>query len=263
MPWQALIIGCLAGLVCYAVVCLKPVLKYDDSLDAFGVHGVGGFLGALLTGVFATKLYWLAGSGSPSTDPLGKLVNGDERFAQIGAQLVAAVVAAALAFVGSVVLVKLVDLLCGGFCLDAKAENDGLDQAAHGETGFEFGPSLDVPGEREVPEPRPAMVPPDGQERFFVRVDGAADDQLIRTWSSLCQTGPTPPDPEFLAVYPYLTTVQGNRFRFRGGDPNQIRDHLLKLFQKHLGGTLRSYVESGSPDARNPANGQSRVPTVR
>src|SRR5437868_15370158 len=52
-PAAALVIGVLAGVVCYTVVCCKPLLKYDDSLDAFGVHGVGGFLGALLTGVFA------------------------------------------------------------------------------------------------------------------------------------------------------------------------------------------------------------------
>src|SRR5579862_9117540 len=73
MPWQAMVIGLLAGLVCYAMVCLKPVFKYDDSLDAFGVHGVGGFLGAVLTGVFATKFFWEAGVGN--SDPLGVLAD--------------------------------------------------------------------------------------------------------------------------------------------------------------------------------------------
>src|SRR5207249_1961890 len=53
-PLGALAIGFAAGLVCYGAVCLKPFLKYDDSLDAFGVHGIGGFLGAILTGVFAS-----------------------------------------------------------------------------------------------------------------------------------------------------------------------------------------------------------------
>ena len=55
-PLGGLAIGLLAGVVCYGAVCLKPFFKYDDSLDAFGVHGVGGFLGAVLTGVFAPKL---------------------------------------------------------------------------------------------------------------------------------------------------------------------------------------------------------------
>src|SRR5207253_4671008 len=51
-PWGGLAIGLIAGVVCYGAVLLKPRFGYDDSLDAFGVHGVGGFLGALLTGVF-------------------------------------------------------------------------------------------------------------------------------------------------------------------------------------------------------------------
>ena len=49
--WGGLIIGVIAGIVCYIAVCLKPVFKYDDSLDVLGVHGVGGFIGAILTGV--------------------------------------------------------------------------------------------------------------------------------------------------------------------------------------------------------------------
>jgi ammonium transporter len=257
MPWQALIIGLLAGLICYAMVCLKPLLKYDDSLDAFGVHGIGGFLGALLTGVFANKVFYDAGAG-PS-EQLGNLVTGGERFAQIWAQLVAALVAAGVSFVGTAVLVKLIDVLCGGFCLDARAESEGLDRAAHGETGFDFGPTLDVAAERILPEPRAADVPPDGQERFTVLIDGADDDKLIKVWSSLCQTGPQPPEPEFLAIYPYLTTVQGNRFRFRGGDPAKMRDNLLELFTRHLGGGLRTYLDAGQ---RKAANGHVRVPVV-
>src|SRR5262249_22720543 len=127
MPWQACLIGVAAGLVCYAMVCLKPLFKYDDSLDAFGVHGIGGLLGAVLTGVFVTKIYWIAGAApSNPDDPLGKMVTGDERFAQIGAQLLAAAVAAGVSFIGTAVLIKLVDVLCGGFCLDAREENIGL-----------------------------------------------------------------------------------------------------------------------------------------
>jgi Amt family ammonium transporter len=255
MPWQALIIGLLAGLVCYGMVCLKPMLKYDDSLDAFGVHGIGGFLGAVLTGVFANKLYWMAGSGL--TD-LGKLDTDSARLTQIGAQLLAATVAALVAFVGTAVIVKVIDLVWG-FCLDSRDEIAGLDQVAHGEAGFDFGPSLDGPVEQLSAQPRPATVPPDGQDRFTVLVDGADDDKLIHVWSDLCQAGNKPPEPEFLTVYPYLTTVQGNRFRFRGGDRVLMRDSLLKLFQHHLGGTLRVYVDSST---RKPSNGQSRATVI-
>src|SRR5262249_41241105 len=63
-PLAALVIGLLAGVICYVAVALKPFFKYDDSLDAFGVHGVGGFLGALLTGVFAQAALYQAGSGN-------------------------------------------------------------------------------------------------------------------------------------------------------------------------------------------------------
>ena len=58
-PWGGLAIGLIAGVVCYAAVTLKPFFKYDDSLDAFGVHGVGGFIGAVLTGVFCYTWIYL------------------------------------------------------------------------------------------------------------------------------------------------------------------------------------------------------------
>ena len=95
-------------------------------------------------------------------------------------------------------------------------------------------------------EPRPAVVPPNGGKRFTVLVEGADQEKLIGVWSSLCQAGPNPPEPEFLAVYPFLTTVQGNRFRFRGGDPNVMRENLERLFQTRLknGDAIRAQVES-------------------
>ena len=148
-------------------------------------------------------------------------------------------------------------------CLHAE-ESDGLDRAVHGEVGFDFGPTLDLVPERGPPEPRAATVPPDGQERFTVMVDGADDQKLIQVWSSLCQTGTIPPEAEFLAVYPYLTTVQGNRFRFRGGDPIQLRDNLTRLFQKHLGHGVHTYLDTGprqrsqwAPCWGSPAYGQA------
>jgi ammonium transporter len=238
-PLGALVIGLLAGVICYGAVCLKPFFKYDDSLDAFGVHGVGGFLGALLTGVFASTILWQAGAGS--TDPLGKLANG--RMTQILIQLLAAVVAVVYTFGVSWLLVKGIDLVYG-FCLDTKSENEGLDRSEHGEVGFDLGPALESVAERPPQEPRPAMVPPDGQARFTVVVEGASNDDLIHVWSDLCQAGPKPPSPEFRAVYPYVTTVQGNRFRFRGGDPKTMRVHLERLFQEQMEGTpIRTHVE--------------------
>jgi Amt family ammonium transporter len=239
-PLGALVIGILAGLVCYGAVCMKPFIKYDDSLDAFGVHGVGGFLGALLTGVLASEVLYQ--HGASSTDPVGKLASG--HLTQVGIQLVAALAAVVFSFVVSFMLVKFIDL-SWSFCLDARSENEGLDRSEHGEVGFDLGPTMELVPEAPMLEPRSATVPPNGVKRFTVVVEGVNNGDLIHVWSDLCQTG-RPPNPDFKAIYPYMTTVQGNRFRFRGGDPNLIKDSMQRLFRGHFGGgaPIKTHVES-------------------
>jgi ammonium transporter len=242
-PLSALAIGLIAGVVCYTAVALKPRCKYDDSLDAFGVHGVGGFLGALLTGVLASFALWSNANGYEAKDgiELGKVASGWAT--QLGVQFVAALAAAAYGFVVTLVLVKVIDLVWG-FNLDAKAETEGLDRAEHGEVGFDLGPALQEVSETPAHEPRAAAVPPNGKRHFTVVVEGPAKDELMHAWSALCQAGPQPPAEEFRAVYPYLTTVQGNRFNFRGGDPYHLRDSLQRLFQDRLDGTaVRTHIE--------------------
>jgi ammonium transporter len=243
-PLGALVVGLLAGVVCYTMVCLKPLFKYDDSLDAFGVHGIGGFLGAILTGVFASALLWQ--SGADSSSAVGRLSPGswaDGRVQQITVQFLAACVAVAYSFALTWIIVKVIDSTWG-FCLGKTTEEEGLDLTEHGELGFDLGPTLESAPERPLPEPRPASIPPDGFQRFTVVVDGPPQDALIHTWSNLCQVSSKPPEVEFRAVYPYLTTVQGNRFRFRGGDPQTIRQNLERLFQNHLADVaVRTHVE--------------------
>jgi ammonium transporter len=234
LPWGGLAIGLIAGVVCYVAVCLKPVFKYDDSLDAFGVHGVGGFLGAVLTGVFCSSAI------DEKTVPNGLLLGGG--FAQVGTQVVAAVAAAVFAFGGSLVLVKLVDVLVG-FTVDPREETEGLDRIEHGEVGFDLGLALESVPEAPAHEPRPALVPPNGQKRFTVVVEGADPAELKTTWSELCQTGAAPPPAEFRSVYPYMTTVQGNRFRFRGGDPKMMSENLRLLLHDRLSTPVHVYVE--------------------
>jgi Amt family ammonium transporter len=236
-PLGAVVIGLLAGLLCYVAVCLKPFLKYDDSLDAFGVHGVGGFLGAILTGVFVSEELYRAGSGSALTPAFDNLPRPL-------IQLLAALVSVGYTFVVTVILVKGIDLAFG-FCLAAPAENEGLDQSEHGEVGFDLGPALESVADHGPQEPRPAAVPPDGQKRFTVVVEGADNGELIRAWSGLCQAGAKPPTFEFRAVYPFVTTVQGNRFRFRGGDPTLLSKNLELLFQNQIKGRpIRAHVET-------------------
>jgi Amt family ammonium transporter len=238
-PLGALSIGLLAGAACYGAVLLKSRLGYDDSLDAFGIHGVGGLLGALLTGLLANLAYWQKASGFPGEE-LGKLPGGGIS-GQFLAQLLAVAVAAGYSFVVTLVLVKGIDRLLG-FTADVKAENDGLDRTEHGEIGFDLGPAL-----QEVPavsaEPRPASVPPEGKRHFTVVVEGPAPAQLMHVWSELCQAGATPP-AEFRNLYAHMTTVQGNRFHFRGGDPNAVRDALSQLFKERLdGAAVQAHVQ--------------------
>jgi ammonium transporter len=243
-PLGALAIGLCAGVVCYGAVWLKPFLKYDDSLDAFGVHGVGGFLGAVLTGVFASAVLYKEGSGSPlpGNNPGGWLIDG--HFGQVLIQATAALVAVAYSFGLSLILAKGIDLVWG-FCSEPRAENEGLDRVEHGEVGFDFGLALETAPDTGYYEPRPASVPPNGVKRFTVVVDGANNGDLIHAWSGLCQAGSEPPAAEFKAVYPFVTTVQGNRFRFRGGDQSTMRDNLERLFKERLSGrNIKAHVEA-------------------
>ncbi len=119
-PWAALIIGAASSLVCYGAVQLKSRLKYDDSLDAFGVHGVGGILGALLTGVFCFT-------------PVAGAIYGD--FAQLGKQAAGVLVAMIFAGGGTFAIASLLNRVWG-LRTSAQVERDGLDLHVHGERGY-------------------------------------------------------------------------------------------------------------------------------
>lgn len=127
----SLFMGAAGGLCCYlACSTLKSKLRYDDSLDAFGVHGVGGTLGAILTGVFATRAIWDIAEGQP----LG-IIEGN--YATIVGQLVATVVTFVFAAVVSYVLLKIIDLTVG-LRVESTSERQGLDITEHGEEGYIF-----------------------------------------------------------------------------------------------------------------------------
>lgn len=143
-PGAAIIIGGLAGVICYSAVLLKSRLGYDDSLDAFGVHGIGGFLGALLTGIFCQKAFNSGGAD-------GMLVTG--QFAQFNSQLIAALAAAAYGAIGTLIIVWVVDKTIG-FRLNQKYEIEGMDAGIHGEQGWMLDqtplPTVGLPGDASV-----------------------------------------------------------------------------------------------------------------
>ena len=122
-PRGALIIGIAAGVMCYwGATGLKHALGYDDSLDAFGVHGVGGTVGAILTGVLAVS--WVGGEGKSG------LIDGNPH--QVIVQLYAIAVVVIYDAIVSLILLKLVDVVIG-LRPSAEVEREGLDLALHGE----------------------------------------------------------------------------------------------------------------------------------
>ena len=122
-PLGAFAIGIASGGACYyASVVLKIRLGYDDSLDVFGVHGVGGFLGTILAGVFASQVF----GGMQGDLAIGR---------QVGVQLLCAVIAAAYTAGVSYALARLVGALVG-LRVDELVEEQGLDLQQHGETGY-------------------------------------------------------------------------------------------------------------------------------
>jgi ammonium transporter, Amt family len=130
-PMPALAMGFIGGIVC-ALACskLKPAFGYDDSLDAFGVHGVGGTLGAVLTGVFATRACWDIDGGAT----LGLIEGGTKVF--IG-QLAAVAITWIFSIVATVIILKLIDAVMG-LRIDPEGETRGLDVSDHGEEGYIF-----------------------------------------------------------------------------------------------------------------------------
>jgi Amt family ammonium transporter len=123
-PIGALVIGAVVGVGCFlASTAIKNALGYDDALDVFGVHGVGGTIGAILTGVFAT----MAVTGA--ADPVGLI---DGKGSQVMTQVLGVVTTIVFVGVGTAIILKVIDLTIG-LRVSEEVERDGLDLALHGE----------------------------------------------------------------------------------------------------------------------------------
>ncbi|HBF87691.1 MAG TPA: ammonium transporter [Bacteroidales bacterium] len=126
--WASPIIGTVAGLVCYGAVQFKNKMKWDDALDVWGVHGVGGVLGSILLGVFATKTVNAAGADG--------LLFGDSSF--LVKQTVTVIGTAIYAFVFTYVMLVIINLITP-VKVDDDAQKGGLDAALHGEKAYDEG----------------------------------------------------------------------------------------------------------------------------
>jgi Amt family ammonium transporter len=133
-PMPALVIGLIAGVFCYwMVVKVKAVFGYDDSLDAFGVHGAGGTLGALLTGVFASSAVNPIFKDAQGNTLASGVLEGNAH--QLVNQLVGVAISWVLAIVGTLVILKVVDMTIG-LRVSEEEEIQGLDLSQHGEEGY-------------------------------------------------------------------------------------------------------------------------------
>ena len=125
-PTSAVLMGLIAGPVCYGAVMLKGTLGYDDALDAFGIHGVGGALGAVLTGVFASAVWG-------GTD--GLIGGNSQLFIE---NIIGVLAAAAYSVVVTLVILKVLDATVG-LRVSKDQESEGLDTNLHGEEGYHMG----------------------------------------------------------------------------------------------------------------------------
>jgi hypothetical protein len=267
-PMASVVIGLVAGvLVIWSCFFVERVLKIDDPVGAVSVHGLNGLWGIVALGLFADGTYGQGWNGSfwykladgtlqwypekLKDIPAGAIEQGVTGLlygnpSQLFAELIG--IAANILWVFPVALAFfwVVEKLIGNR-VSAAVELQGLDIPEMGVPGY----IEDDPKSPELPvlhgsvEPRAAMIPPDGTSHYSLVVDGLEPANLATVWSRLCQPSDSRPSPEFLAVYRNMTTLQGNRFRLRSGEPKQIRQSLEKLLQDSTHGTpVRVHVEN-------------------
>jgi Amt family ammonium transporter len=256
-PWAALIIGFVAGFLCYKACNWKTRIGYDDALDVVGIHGVGGTWGALATGIFAIEAGWIA-SGSA---------------AQMGPQIIGVLATYALAGVGTAILLGLVNSVFG-LRVDPEDEEQGLDLSQHSESGYTITPtsalgelpiarrrtapeiaprqtptpsasqsayapptpsaSVAPPVRREPPKLATASPPPPASGRsgaYRVIVDGIDKGWLSKWWRELCSEDFAKQPQALRDIHPNLISYERGVFTFRGGDGEGTRDRLAYLLE--------------------------------
>jgi Amt family ammonium transporter len=225
-PISAIIIGLMGGVACYTAVAMKPRFGYDDALDVVGVHMVGGTIGALATGVFATAAV-NASVPSLTLGLEGGLLYGHPIL--LWKQFLAVIVTMAYCGLGTWVLLIVVNRVTR---VRAGHEEEivGLDLSQHRERAYAFGGGEQV-ASMAGSEPRSASMPPVSGERFTVRLDGIDPEKMIQHWRALCQEHAGQALPELKYLYALVTTVKGTEFRFRGGDREAVRRNLEQLFR--------------------------------
>lgn len=204
-PIWGLVIGTTAcGATCLAIG-LKTRLRMDDTLDVFPLHGVSGTVGVLWA------CLW-------SPEP--------------GRTLLTLGIVAFLSYALTSLLTWCLNYLHPMELSEAE-EAEGLDRSQHGQIGIDLGPDVPLrPEGLSAHRPRPATSPPQ-QLRYALTVDGVAGSEVSRVWTEMCQAGGEP-WPDFLTIFPHVTTMEAGLFRFRGGNPEVTRQSLERLLRERL-----------------------------
>lgn len=267
-PVVAVLVGAIAGvLVIWSCLFWEKVVKVDDPVGAISVHGICGAFGILCVGLFADGTYGAGTNGSfwyklPdgslkwAAEKMAELPKGWEEMGvtgffygnptQLYAELIGIAANVAWVFPVMFVFFFIVEKTIGNR-VSAEAEVQGLDIPEMGALGYINEDPKAPEGHivHPTPEPRPASFPPSGDGRYTLVVDGVDPGLLSHSWSELCQPNGEKPVPEFMLIYPYMTTMKGNRLRFRGGDPADTALALEKLLRNEIvGQSVRVRVEA-------------------
>ena len=232
-PVAAVVTGAVAGIIVIgSVLFVERRLKIDDPVGAISVHGVSGVWGMAAVGLFADGSY---GDGlNGAAGHVRGLLYGDA--GQFAAQLIG--VGVCLLWVLPVTLIFLLAVRrFVGLRVIAVVEQQGLDVPELGTVGYHEEDAKFQDSRYRYVDPRPAAMPPNLGKVFTVRVEGIDPDLMRKIWSDHCQIGNRQPTADFKAVYPYMTTLTDNRFRFRGGDPEAVRASMERLFKEGAWGS--------------------------
>lgn len=259
-PMSAILIGFITGSFCFIAVELKNRFRFDDSLDVVGVHGVGGVLGTLATGLFASKAVNPSGAN-------GAFFGNPELFIN---HLAAVLITFGFVFVMSLFIFKIIDWGIGLRVLE-EVEFTGLDLAIHGEKAYEFGISGGISGPIYAPyqpkeirvlhkkpslfKPQSKRIPPktihistrtsipsiekkgstihssiSNQEGSFgIEIKGVDLGWLREWWRNLCEMDWRKSPQAFKDIYGYVNRFKDGVFTFRGGNPSEFKLKLEEL----------------------------------
>ena len=247
-------------LVVWSSLFVERTLRVDDPVGAISVHGTSGAWGVLAVGLFADGTYApQAGFGGLIGNVTG-LFYGDA--SQFAAECVGVLANLLWVFPVATAFFWVLGRFLGNRVTSPVALQ-GLDVPEMGTLGYVMPDAPKLRNSRTMVQlarqPEPALLPPNGYKRFSALVEGIDQDLLTHTWSDLCQAGNQPPPSEFKAVYPYMTTMQGNCFRFCGGDPESIRDNFERLLQQRTQQAVRVRLERSGGNSANLASAPSHI----